>query len=497
MKTNVSSLTSKFIIYLVPVMVLTLGASSYYNFLTTRQALEHSMESKAESKLTSLVAIGSYYLKNFETELLSDMVTNVQAEDEVLSIAVKNSDGVVEYGKTAKGKGVHVYEKTIASEDGDLGSIEIGLDTSELTATLRNILLVNLTALASVILILSVVVVLFFRKWIIAPVNQVNQAMKKMENGDLNERLAVNSLDEVAELNQHFNTMAESLGRLVSDIKGSSQRMRNSTHKVAITSKDISEMAEGEEQRSAEVTVASAELFSITENVSDLAGKAAGLAEEADQQARTGLVAAHRNISEMESVVGDVSRASVEMAELSETAQSIHAIVGTIQSIAEQTNLLALNAAIEAARAGEQGRGFAVVADEVRTLAARTTDSIGEISGIVNQLTGKVGSVDQSLKTVVERVHSGQQQASTSAQSIEAITDGISTAAQANTEIVEATSDQARRLGVLRARLDGLIDIMKRSAAKANAASVAGNELHQTGEELDGLLGRFSLDLNR
>ncbi|WP_177418862.1 methyl-accepting chemotaxis protein [endosymbiont of Lamellibrachia barhami] len=494
MKINLNSLTIKFIAFLIPIMALILGASSYYNFQSTKQALEGAMDSKAESKLTSLVSIASYYLQNFETDLVNEMVTNVQAEEEVIFIAVRNGEGKVEYGEFTEQGSARVYQKAIPSPDGDLGSIEIGLDTTQLVATLRSLLITSISILLFVILILSISVVLFFRKKIISPVDSINQAMQRMESGDLSGRLAVDSRDEIAELKLHFNNMADSLADLVNSIKGNSLQMEQSALQVATISQEINALADNEDQSSTEVAAASSELLSISENVANLAIKATELAEKADQQARTGLQAAQDNISEMESTVEDVNHASVEMGELGQTAQSIHAIVDTIQSIAEQTNLLALNAAIEAARAGEQGRGFAVVADEVRTLAARTTNSVGEITGIVNQLSEKVDGAGRSLSAVVERVHFGQRQASISAQSIQSITEDISSASQANTEIGDATNKELQQQGILRERLDGLINSMSESAAKAGTMAKVGDDLYHSIEDLNHLLGQFSLD---
>lgn len=494
MKINLNSLTIKFIAFLVPVMALILGASSYYNFQSTKQALEGAMDSKAESKLTSLVSITSYFLQNFETDLVNEMVTNVQAEEEVIFIAVRNGEGKVEYGELTEQENVRVYHKAIPSPDGDLGSIEIGLDTTQLVATLRSLLITSISILLLVILILSISVVLFFRKKIISPVDSINQAMQRMESGDLSGRLAVDSRDEIAELKIHFNNMTDSLADLVNSIKGNSLQMEQSALQVATISQEINALADNEDQSSTEVSAASSELLSISENVANLATKATELAAKADQQARTGLQAAQDNISEMENTVEDVNHASVEMGELGQTAQSIHVIVDTIKSIAEQTNLLALNAAIEAARAGEQGRGFAVVADEVRTLAARTTDSVGEITGIVNQLSEKVDGAGRSLNAVVERVHSGQHQASISAQSIQSITEDISSASQANTEIGDATNKELQQQGILRERLDGLINSMSESAAKAGTMAKVGDDLYHSVEDLNHLLGQFSLD---
>jgi len=495
MNIRLNSLTSKFIGYLVPVMVLILGASGYYNHLYVKHALENSQASKAESKLTSLVSMTAYYLQNFETDLVDEMVTSVQAEDEVVFIAVRNEAGIIEYGKRVDGDSVQVFQKPIPSADGDLGRIEIGLDTSSYAATMRKMLVANAAILLLILLITTFLIVFFVRKKLITPITTVNLAMKKMESGDLNERLAIDSQDEIATMKKYFNTMSGSLGTLVNSIQGGSLQIKHSAHQVATISSEITEMADIERRSTVDVTTASSELFEISRSVGNLAQEAKKLATDVDQQARTGLHAALENISEMENAVNDVNRASSEMDELNGTAQSIHAIVDTIKSIAEQTNLLALNAAIEAARAGEQGRGFAVVADEVRTLAAKTTGSVDEITGIVNQLTQKVENSDNSLRTVVQRVHSGQKQASVSAGSIESITDAISAAVSANTRILDATGEQHHRLDILHERLNGFTESMGKSAVKASTTAMVGNELYKTAEELNHLLEKFSIDV--
>jgi len=495
MTIRLNSLTSKFIGYLVPVMVLILGASGYYNHLYVKQALENSLASKAESKLTSLVSMTAYFLQNFETDLVDEMVASVQAEDEVAFIAVRNKAGIVKHGKVVDGDSVHVFRKPISTADEDFGQIEIGLYTSRYAATVRRILVTNAAILLLILLITTFSIVIFVRKRLINPITTVNLAMKKMESGDLNERLAIDSKDEIATMKKYFNTMSGSLGKLVNSIQGNSLQIKHSAHQVATISSEINDMADIERRSSVEVTTASSELFEISGSVANLAQEAKKLATDVDQQARTGLQAALANISEMENAVNDVNRASSEMDELNGTAQSIHAIVDTIKSIAEQTNLLALNAAIEAARAGEQGRGFAVVADEVRTLAAKTTGSVDEISGIVNQLTRKVENSDNSLRTVVQRVHSGQKQASVSAGSIESITDAISAAVSANTKILDATGEQHQRLNILHERLSSFTTSMAKSAVKASTTAMVGNELYKTAEELSQLLEKFSINV--
>lgn len=494
MKYNLTHLTAKFTLFLIPSLVLILGVSGFYNYHATERSLESSLQSKADSKLASLVSITAYYLQNFETDLVHEMVASVSAEDDVRYLAVRNSDGSLEYGEAKEADGVRVFRKPLPGDEGGNRVMEIGLETAGFRAAMQEILIINLALPFAVLIVLAIAILRFFRKKLIVPINSINDAVEDMRGGDLSVRIAVDSGDEVGVLSNHFNEMTESLSRLVSSIKRTAVQIKHSAEKVAVVSVEINASAKVEERGSGEVIEASSDLLQTSEQVSQLAEKATELAERANEEAHTGLQAARDNIGEMESAVEEVNQATIGMGELNQTAQSIHAIVDTIKSIAEQTNLLALNAAIEAARAGEQGRGFAVVADEVRTLAARTTASIGEISGIVNQLSEKMDGATSSLKTVVKRVHSGQRQASISAESIQSITERILSSSRANTEIKHATGDQLDRIGILRERLDGLMNSTRENALKAGTSGDEGRQLSDTADEMIGLLEKFSVD---
>lgn len=493
MKFNLKHLTTKFTLFLIPSMVMILGASGFYNFHITERTLESSLQSRADSKLASLVGMTTYYLQHFETDLVNELVVSVAAEDDVRFLAVRNSDGSIEYGEANEADDVRVFREQLPGEEGNQMVMEIGLETAGYQSAMRDIIVVNVTLPFLVIAVLAMTILRFFRKKLIGPIDSINSALEEMRGGNLRAYVAVDSDDEVGVLSNHFNEMTKSLGALVNSIKDKGVRIKKSAEEVADVSIEINASAKGEELGSEEVGDASSELYQTSEQVSQLAEKAMGLAERADAEARTGLQAARDNIGEMENAVEEVNLATVGMGELNETAQSIHDIVSTIKSIAEQTNLLALNAAIEAARAGEQGRGFAVVADEVRTLAGRTTASIGEISGIVDQLSKKMDGATRSLKTVVDRVHSGQHKASISAESIQSITERIASSSQANTEIMHATGDQLLRIGILRERLDGLISGTKVNALKAGTTGDLGRQLSDTADEMIGLLEQFSV----
>jgi methyl-accepting chemotaxis protein len=235
-------------------------------------------------------------------------------------------------------------------------------------------------------------------------------------------------------------------------------------------------------------------LHEVSESVQVRATEATVRAQKTAARANEGIDIVHKNISEMDGTVQEVNQAAGKIAELEKSAAQIHAIITTIQAIAEQTNLLALNAAIEAARAGEQGRGFAVVADEVRKLAERTTTSAGEISRIVGQLGGKVHEVTASMNVVVGKVHDNQKLAGETATVIERISADVAETASANTGISEASGGQIRNVDILKKTLEELFSTLHESSDKVETTAIIGDGLHKVTGKMNQLMAGFTFN---
>ncbi len=341
---------------------------------------------------------------------------------------------------------------------------------------------------------LQFILIGFVASLFVKPIKALCVALKEVEKGDLTKEVEHQSHDEIGVLEVSFNDVLAKLNHIMREVDESGKEMEQSAFQIAKISHEIAEVGRKEQSRSDEVSDATRQLHEISESVQVRANEATVRARETAARANEGINIVHRNISEMDGTVLEVNQAAGKIAELERSAAQIHAIITTIQAIAEQTNLLALNAAIEAARAGEQGRGFAVVADEVRKLAERTTTSAGEISRIVGQLGGKVHEVTASMNVVVGKVHDNQKLAGETATVIERISADVTETASANTGISEASGGQIRNVDILKKTLEELFATLHESSDKVETTAIIGDGLHKVTGKMNQLMAGFTFN---
>lgn len=345
--------------------------------------------------------------------------------------------------------------------------------------------------------LIQFMVVAFFANLIAKPIINLCRSLKFVEAGDLTKRVDNDSHDEIGVLEKIFNSVLGKLNGVLQEVENNSRNMGQSAFQVAKISHEIYEVGKHQESSSGDVIKAMQQVLQVSSDVQSQADNAVERSRRVEGLAQEGISQVRRNIDAMQETTHEVSHASHEIQELEESAKQIHEIVNTIKEIAGQTNLLALNAAIEAARAGEQGRGFAVVADEVRKLAERTSSSAEEVNGIIIQLSSKVQQVIDAMDVVVEKVDATQQGAMGTAQTIEDMASHSVETAQGNQGISDASRQQMNQLGLLQITMENLFSAMRENGTKVEATAAIGEDLRRVTSRMNELMSGFTFSHER
>ncbi|NNN97918.1 methyl-accepting chemotaxis protein [Vibrio sp. B1-2] len=293
--------------------------------------------------------------------------------------------------------GVEYMANVMNSEK--LGWKFVGLITTEEVMAESNSLIKYILAIVFVLTVIFIIGALFLAGLIAKPLSLVSNGLQEIAEGegDLTKELIIRSNDETGQLAVYFNAFLKAIRLLVQQIGHAGEQMGESAQRAATISEDLSAVSQRQKQAVEMVSTAFNEMVSTANEVATLCSSAAQAADDSQQLVSQGQQNIHTAVSSVNQLADYISTSSTTIQELENDSQGITAILDTIRGIAEQTNLLALNAAIEAARAGEQGRGFAVVADEVRALAKRTQDSTEEINGLVVRLQNRTKEVAEQM----------------------------------------------------------------------------------------------------
>ena len=324
----------------------------------------------------------------------------------------------------------------------------------------------------------------------LAPLGDLVRQAEALGAGDLSARLNVSSHDEIGQLARSFNQMGEALSTMVSHIRKAAEDVNSRAQALSGLSGGA---YEGMEQQSGEITsmAGAVEEFSATSlNIADNMGNTERLAQENAQQTRIGRASMQEASSSLEHIATSLNSTATVINTLGQRSQEIGGIVGVITSIAEQTNLLALNAAIEAARAGEQGRGFAVVADEVRNLASRTRQATDEISGMIQSIQQETGNAISTMEHGNVLMQEGLSRNADVASALARIDEQSRSAGQQFAAITTATQEQSSTATLLSSNLQSI------ALANSEQREVVSN-LAITAKELETLAAGLRHEVDR
>ena len=381
---------------------------------------------------------------------------------------------------------VHRAEQMLGELDGRL---EQALDTRE-----TQIISVVVTAVAAVIAVILLLVAAVART-IIQPISRAVSYMRDIAEGegDLTARLDDDSGDEMASLGGAFNTFVAKIRELVRRIADAAGQLAAVAEESSTVSAESSRHINQQRDEIAQVAVAVEQMFATLQEMAGHAARAAEAADEARRRAGDGRAVAERAVTTVNTLSTEVNQAAEVTGRLAEQSANIGAVLDVIGGIAEQTNLLALNAAIEAARAGEQGRGFAVVADEVRTLASRTQESTEEIQRMIESVRGGVDEAVRVMEASRQRVDAGVGEIREAGTALEGIAGAVERITEMNRHIAEATEGQRNAVGEIGANVTRIRDASEETANGAGQTAQAGDQLAQLANGMNGLVTQFKV----
>lgn len=392
-----------------------------------------------------------------------------------------------------EGQAVAMYAGRVLDFAGTpIGILELMVDRSDYVAAQR-MATFGIVGIGIVLLLAGLGAAWWLARDLVGPLRSTVLRLNDIASGEgnLTHRLPVEGKDELADLAVSFNAFVATIQDLVKQVAAATAQLAAASEQLSATSLETTQEVRRQQSETDQVATAMNEMTATVQDVARSASEAARSAQQTDEQASAGKDVVRLTIDSIQSLATEVEDAAGVIQRLSSHSEEIGKVLDVIRGIAEQTNLLALNAAIEAARAGEQGRGFAVVADEVRTLASRTQASTQEIQGMIEGLQGNAGKAVEAMEKGRVQARDSVEQAGRAGESLDAITAAVTNISDMNTQIASAAEEQTAVAEEINRNVANIGQSVDETARGSEQISRASEELARLAAELQNKVGQF------
>ncbi len=476
---------------------------------------DEAVKFKAGQMLRLLAAIAPQPMVEFDLTLLGQYAQMAVEDPDISFVTFRNKDDRPYALSGEEAAADALIEQEVAHEGYALGKVVVGYNFSRSQAqaarlgeqkehnlqamtTVRDEAVHQAVVTTGIAFLVGAVLSVFglsylIKTFITRPLKKVVTAAGSLAEGDLAARVEHRSGDELGTLAGAFNEMAERFTIMIEQVRETTTRLTSSSQHMAAITTQTKQGVDRQQQETHLIATAMNEMAATVTEVAKNAAYAADFAEQASSAATTGQDVVGHTISSINHLAGEVEKSAAVIQELESHSEAIGSIIDVINNIAEQTNLLALNAAIEAARAGEQGRGFAVVADEVRTLAQRTQESTAEIQEMIERVQSGAAQAVSVMASGRQSAKESVDQASEAGESLDAITQAVSSITDMNVQIASAAEEQSSVAEEMNRNIVSISNVANETAQGADETAQEGEVLAGQAVELQGLVQQFRL----